>query len=183
MSINSAIVIAKLLGTEGFSEYTADQIDRFARRKMEKREQERHDKTERAMSSVCEKLDDATKIVIGKFITLHKKMAFETGIRIGLTAVLVNESKDYSTDGIDFPRDAIWGIPAKKNQDYYVEMNTIDEDGVFEWIRVAPEFSDRADAKLEAVRLAKKCSVISRVCQAGHVVQRYTKKGTKLGGD
>ena len=181
-SANSAIIVAKLLDTEGFTEHTANVVDRFARRQMGKREQERHDKTERAMGNVCENLDDATKLVIGAFVTLHKKMSFETGVRIGLTAMATKDAKDYPKD--DFPRDSIWGVPARKNQDYCVEVLYPEDDGEsYEWIEVLPKFSDRAEAKLEAVRIAKKSGVSSRVSQAGHIVQRYTKKGTKLGGD
>jgi len=180
---NSAIVVAKLLGTEGFSEHTADQVDRFARRQMGKREQERHDKTERAMAKVCANLDDVVKLVIGKFITLHKKMAFETGVRIGLTAMATKEAKDYLADDVDFPRDAIWGVPARRNQNYCVRLLfPADDDGEFKWTEIA-KFSDRAIAKQHAVRLAKKHCVPSQVSQAGHIVQRYTKKGTRIGGD
>ena len=179
---NSAIIVAKLLGTEGFSEHTANEVDRFARRQMGKREQARRDKTERAMANVCENFNDAEKLVIGAFITLHKKMSFETGVRIGLTAMATKEAKDYPKD--EFPRDPIWGVPARRNQDYSVEMYYPSDDGdTSEWVELPLKYPDRADAKHNAVRFAKKFDVPSRVSQAGHIVQRYTKKGTKLGGD
>lgn len=181
---NSAIVVAKILSTEGFSEHVADQVDRFARRQMGSREKIRHDKTEKAMATICANLDEVAKIVIGKFITLHKKMAFETGVRVGLTAMAVKESKDYPDGDVNFPRDIIWGIPTRKNQNYRVEILRYAENcSDMEWGKFHQEFADRSDAKIKAVQLAKKHASPTRVLQAGHVVQRYTKKGTRIGGD
>lgn len=86
----SAAVVAQLLSTEGFSEYTANQVKRYWMASvMDPRRYRRVKNIQKAFSKlVAEKLDEGDRLVLGKFISLLEKMGFDTGLRIGLTAFL-----------------------------------------------------------------------------------------------
>lgn len=95
--LNSAIVIARLLDTEGFTDHTANQIERYWRRNagLTERQQQKLQRLESAMGELASRLSTGDRMVLGKFIGLHKKMSFDTGLRIGLTCMAVTERKDY----------------------------------------------------------------------------------------
>lgn len=86
----SAICVARLLNTEGFTEYTAGEVKRYAlRSNATTRQRQRYSQVKKAFADmVKEKLNERDKIVMGKFINMLSKMQFDTGIRIGITAFL-----------------------------------------------------------------------------------------------
>ena len=93
---NSAVVIAKLLDTEGFTDYTANRCEAWWLRNRVKTEGQhrRIEKLEQSFSEMAAKLTQAEKYLLGKFIGLRMKQSFETGIAIGLTVAAVQNSKD-----------------------------------------------------------------------------------------
>lgn len=86
----SAVVVAQLLSTEGFTDYTANQVKRYWMASvMDRRRRGRVENIKRAFSKlVAEKLDEGDRLVLGRFVALMEKMGFDTGLRIGLTAFL-----------------------------------------------------------------------------------------------
>ena len=86
--LRSSVAIARLLDSEGFSDHVANCVERYWKRNvLAVHKKNRVERTERAFEeSVIPKLSDADKIILGKFIGLHKKMSFDAGLRIGLTA-------------------------------------------------------------------------------------------------
>ena len=94
--MNSAVVIAKLLDTEGFTDYTANRCEQWWRKNRVKTEGQHHriDKLEKSFSELAGKLTQSEKYLLGKFIGLRMKQSFETGIAIGLTVSAVKNSVD-----------------------------------------------------------------------------------------
>lgn len=86
-SINSAVVIARLLDTEGFSDYTANQVEKYWKRsaKLSPRQLSKLKKLDSDITALSSKLTEGEKLAMGRFIGLHKKMSFEVGLRIGIT--------------------------------------------------------------------------------------------------
>jgi phage host-nuclease inhibitor protein Gam len=93
--INSAVVIAKLLSTEGFSDHTANQVERYWKRAtaLTERQKAQIERMEAAIADWCKDMPADKRLLLGKFIGLHKKMAFDTGIRIGLTCCAVKNAE------------------------------------------------------------------------------------------
>ena len=89
--LNSAVVIAQLLDCEGFTSHTAQQVKRYWMRNagLTKRQQHQIVGLKCKLSELCGKLDEGDKLVLGRFIGLQKKLSFDTGLRIGLTALAV----------------------------------------------------------------------------------------------
>lgn len=86
-------VIAKLLDAEGFSDFTANQVERYWRENVENlRAKGRNDRTERAFAeTITPMLTDTQRLVLGKWIAFRLEQAFQTGLRLGLmTAVTRN---------------------------------------------------------------------------------------------
>ncbi len=94
MSINSAIVIARLLSTEGFSDHVSGEIKRYALRQATRGQRQRWKNYKRAFSElVLAKLSEADRLVLGKMIGVMCKMHFDTGLRMGLTAFACEHPK------------------------------------------------------------------------------------------
>ena len=89
----SLVVIARLLDCEGFSDYTANQIKRYWNSELEDpRRKSRNHRTEQAFSEhVSSKLSESQKIVLGKWVALLNKRAFDSGLRLGLMTHLNGE--------------------------------------------------------------------------------------------
>ncbi|MGH9968461.1 MAG: hypothetical protein ACREBG_11620, partial [Pyrinomonadaceae bacterium] len=93
---NSACVIARLLNVEGFTDFVANGVEQYWRKKSglterQKRQIERLDKeVARIMASAAE----GDRQIIGRFIGLHKKMSFDTGLRIGLMTLIFRLSEE-----------------------------------------------------------------------------------------
>lgn len=73
--INSAVVIAKLLGTEGFSDHVANQVEKYWRGRsgLTERQQKSISRLEKEITRICESLSEGDKLVLGKFIGLHQR--------------------------------------------------------------------------------------------------------------
>lgn len=86
--VRSATVIAQLLGTEGFSDFTANQVEKYWRTRsgLTDRQQRQIDRLNKEVSLIMSGLSEGDCLVIGKFIGLHKKMSFDAGLKIGLQA-------------------------------------------------------------------------------------------------
>ena len=95
--LKSAIVIAKLLDCEGFTDYTANQVERYWKQNANLTDRQRRSlaRVERALSELAKGLSEGDRRVLGKFVGLHKKMAFETGLRMGLTCMAVRNGREY----------------------------------------------------------------------------------------
>jgi hypothetical protein len=91
----SAIVIAELLSTEGFNEHTSSMITKYALHQATQGQRHRFRKFKRMFSAmVKEKLTDADRLILGKFMAVKFKMHMDTGLRMGLTAYLRMSDED-----------------------------------------------------------------------------------------
>jgi len=86
--VKSAVVIARLLGTEGFSDFVANQVEHYWRRRsgLTARQHRQIERLDQDMSRIMSEFSDGDRLVVGRFIGLHKKMSFDTGLKIGLQA-------------------------------------------------------------------------------------------------
>lgn len=99
--INSGVVIARMLHTEGFSSRTANAVRKWHRRKLaSSRHRERHAKARRALSEMVKRLNlsDGDRIILGHFIQYETAANFEAGLRIGLTAQMFPEAGGVETN-------------------------------------------------------------------------------------
>lgn len=98
--INSAVVIAKLLDTEGFTDYTANRCEQWWKRNRVKTDGQhrRIAKLEAALTELASKMSEAEKLLLGKFIGMKIKQGFETGMAIGLTVSAHRTAQDVETD-------------------------------------------------------------------------------------
>jgi hypothetical protein len=85
---NSLNAVFRLLDTEGFSEYSAGHILRYNRKQAKAREQQmaRFERNKKRLSEVMRQLSAADRLVVGKFFSAKEAMAFDAGLRIGLSA-------------------------------------------------------------------------------------------------
>ena len=97
---SSAIAIAKLLDCEGFSDHTANQLEKYWRNvsNLTVRQKLQLERMERAISEWCRDMPADKRLLLGKFVGLHKKMAFEVGLRMGLTCMAVRADQDFDVD-------------------------------------------------------------------------------------
>lgn len=85
--LNSTVVIARLLDSEGFTPHVANGVARFALKQATVGQRRRYKRTKRIFSELAKtKLTDTDKMVLGKFMSAKLEMSFNTGLRIGLTA-------------------------------------------------------------------------------------------------
>jgi len=98
--IKSAVVIAKLLGTEGFTDHLGNQIEKYWKNQagLTDRQKRQLVQLDKAISEISHKLDVKERLAFGRFIGLHKKMSFDAGLRIGLTTHAVKNDKE--TEGV-----------------------------------------------------------------------------------
>lgn len=92
--LHSSVVIAKMLKSEGFSDHVANEVERYWMKNIA-RGTRRVRNLDKNMSEVMKKLDDGEKLIVGKFISMHKRQSFDTGLRIGLTAFAVKNDKEF----------------------------------------------------------------------------------------
>lgn len=85
---SSAIIVARLLATEGFTDHTANEVERYWKRRsgLSPRQQLQIAKLEAELSEMTKEMSAAQRLVLGRFIGLRMKMAFDTGLKIGLQA-------------------------------------------------------------------------------------------------
>lgn len=86
----SCVVVAKALDSEGFTPTVSKLVRKYwLRNIVEGRKMWKVTKTIRAFrEQVTPKLTQGDRFVLGKFIGMREKMAFDTGLRIGLQAFL-----------------------------------------------------------------------------------------------
>lgn len=86
--IKSSVVIAKLLCSEGFTDHLGNQIEKYWKASiMRNQARRRIARLEKEFSEVITgKLDMKERLLLGRFIALHKRMSFDAGLRIGLQA-------------------------------------------------------------------------------------------------
>ena len=93
--IRSSVVIAKVLDSEGFNEHVQNQVEKYWLHISGPAARKKHRRLDRDIAEMCKKLTDGEKLVLGKFISMHKAMSFQTGLRIGLTAFACKCDKSY----------------------------------------------------------------------------------------
>jgi hypothetical protein len=99
----TAIIIARLLGVEGYSDFVHNQVIRYWRRVvMDPRRRKSIDGKKAEFSELMKGLTERDRLLVGKFITLNGKMNFDTGLRIGLMAHAHESDKAiYERPGVD----------------------------------------------------------------------------------
>lgn len=90
----SCVVVAKALDAEGFTSNVAKMVRKYWMRNIvEGRRMWKVAKTVKAFrEQVSPKLTQGDRFVLGKFIGLREKMAFDTGLRIGMQAFITDNS-------------------------------------------------------------------------------------------
>lgn len=87
---NSAIVVARLLGTEGFTPHTASQVKRYALRGATSLQTKRYRDVKREFGEIMARLTKGERMIVGAYIRILKGMSFDTALKIGLTAHAVD---------------------------------------------------------------------------------------------
>lgn len=92
----SAVVIARLLATEGFTDHTANVVEKYWKKKsgLTARQEKQLAQLEKKFSKFMANVSIEDRLVIGRFIGLHKKMSFDTGLKIGLQAFATKMDKE-----------------------------------------------------------------------------------------
>lgn len=97
--LKSSVVIAKLLASEGFNDRVQNMVEKYWLQKVcNPAGRKKHRRLDRDVAEMCKKLTDGEKLVLGKFISMHKAMSFQTGLRIGLTAFACKHDKEYEVE-------------------------------------------------------------------------------------
>jgi len=86
--VRSATTIAKYLHAEGFTDYVANGVESYWRYQagLNIRRLRQLEELEKELSRVMQVLPIGDRLIIGRFIGIHKKMSFDTGLTIGLQA-------------------------------------------------------------------------------------------------
>lgn len=80
----SSAVLARLLDAEGFSDHSANQVEGWWRRAQSiGKNFAEIDRLKRHLSELSKKLTEEERKVVGRFIGLHMRMGFDTGLRMG----------------------------------------------------------------------------------------------------
>ena len=98
--INSAVAIARLLDSEGFTDHTAQAVMRYAQRRSGFTDNQRRHWQKRitAFREITVKLSPGEKLILGKFIAARQKASFDAGLRIGLTACVTEHNKVFGNE-------------------------------------------------------------------------------------
>jgi len=83
---NSAIIVARLLDTEGFSSHVASQVKRYALKNARRDQVKRYREVKAEFSEIMQKLTKGERMIVGAYIRILKGMSFDTALKIGLTA-------------------------------------------------------------------------------------------------
>lgn len=118
--IKSSVVVARLLESEGFTAHAANEVIRYSRRITHPSVQRRYERNSRAAKEALRGLDEGTKAIVGKFINHQMRIAFDAGLRIGLTAHAVLNDKE--CDGIPHERG-----PQQELQDSPTQVPAVEE--------------------------------------------------------
>lgn len=106
--LHSAIAIARLLSTEGFTDHVANMVEKYWLRNagLTHRQARQIERLDDELTKLCQKLTEGEKRVLGRFIGLHKKMSFDTGLKIGITAFAKQHDKEVIGYGYEEARQA-----------------------------------------------------------------------------
>lgn len=115
---SSANVIAKLLATEGFTDYVANGIEQYWRKKsgLTERQKKQLARLDKEVARIMAAVPEGDRQIMGRFIGLHKKMSFDTALRIGLMTLVSRLSRkvdEFNAQDVDSQAD-ILGVPPKE---------------------------------------------------------------------
>src|ERR1035441_9591765 len=97
--INSSVVIARLLASEGYTSRVHSGIKRYASRQLNESARRRYERICKTMSEVASKLSAGDRLVIGRFISWHSRLAVDAGLRIGLAGALTSPVDEIENQG------------------------------------------------------------------------------------
>ena len=94
--IRTSATIVKLLGSEGFSDFTKNEVDRYWKQRsgLTKRQKNQIVKLKKELSGIMKNLSKADCLVVGKFIGLKQKISFDVGLKIGLATFAQTVDKE-----------------------------------------------------------------------------------------
>lgn len=102
--VKSAAVIARALHAQGFSDAVGNMVEKYWMHNIcNPRGKKRVRKLDREIHEMCKKLTDAEKLILGKFISLHKRMSFDTGLRMGIVAFARKTDKEFQMVEMESP--------------------------------------------------------------------------------
>lgn len=104
--VQSAVVIARLLGTEGFTDHVAAQVKRYwlHRSGLTDRQRKSIERLKKEFGEIMHGMTEGQRLIIGKYIGLLMRMQFDTGLKIGIQALLTqNGNNDIDTAVHDVP--------------------------------------------------------------------------------
>jgi hypothetical protein len=104
--VNSAVVIARLLGTEGFTEHVASQVKRYwmHRSGLTERQRKSIARLKKEFGEIMHGMNEGQRLIIGKYFGLLMRMQFDTGLKIGIQALLTeNGNKEIDGEIHDVP--------------------------------------------------------------------------------
>lgn len=97
---NSAIIIARILGTEGYSIHVHNEVKRWWKRTvMDQRRAKKIARLEREFGEFMKDASEADRLLVGRFIALRAQQSFEAGFRIGFQGFVHEQTKGNGSFG------------------------------------------------------------------------------------
>ena len=130
----SAVVIARALCAEGFSPTLANMVRKYWMRRLLHGDRiYRVMRTVRAFKDFALRLTDTDKIVMGKFIGLRMKQAFDAGLRVGLGCSIVTPGDEVPVSApplssLEMAIDDVRHDRIKDHDDVVAELESLDDD-------------------------------------------------------
>jgi len=87
--IRSAVVVARLLGVEGYDDQTHNAVEHYWKNHvMDPRRAKNIERIEKKFSKLVLELElsEAERLTLGRFISVRSQMSFDSGLRIGMQA-------------------------------------------------------------------------------------------------
>lgn len=144
-TVNSAAVVANLLSTEGFTPFLANKVKQYWTSQIcNPRAYKRMRHKKQAFSDlVKKKLDAGDRVILGKFVSLVEKMAFDTGIRIGIAAFM----QGVRLEGGDVETHMAFERGWRQNNDLLLWEQLTDDDDNSYWEANSPYHIDGVPIK------------------------------------
>jgi len=104
--VNSAVVIARLLGTEGFTDHVAAQVKRYwmHRSGLTERQRKSIERLKKEFGEIMHGLNEGQRLIVGKYVGLLMRMQFDTSLKIGIQSLLTqNGNHDIDIEMHDVP--------------------------------------------------------------------------------
>lgn len=94
--VSSSVVIARLLCSQGYTNWVGKKILEYARNKiLSQRDIRKFDRLRTELRVLAQGMNEGERAVLGKFIAYEKRIGFETGLRVGIASSLaVNEPRE-----------------------------------------------------------------------------------------